>query len=352
MRDGVISRTAIRSALGALCACAVLVVVAACGSSGGSGGGGGSSSGPPQGPVKSVAAFGVGSPQTSPFDQGGFTGLQQAASNLNAKPTWLSNISFDQSSQVIQRLAKSGTQVIISNGSGFADSMLAAAQQYPKTWFWVYADLASTKGLPNVVGIRLNWEQMGYMAGAFACMASPAKKVGLVVAQPIPAYTHAVGGAVQGVKATCGKSSDLLTAWSGTFSDNVTTKQATEALIAKGAQVIFDFQDAATVGVQSAVKEHPNVKYVSAESNANANLPKQIVVSIVPQYQAGYAATAKLLASKQLRSNIYLSGVQNGGFELTSFENVPPSVAKQGNALFESIKTGKTVVPYTFAVSH
>lgn len=333
---------------------AAAVALAACGSSSSSAtntGGGSSGSGLQQGPVGSVAAFGVGSPQTSPFDLGGYTGLRDAAAVLHAKPTWLSNISFDQSGQVINRLGRTGTNVIVSNGSGFATAMLAAAQQYPKTWFWVYADLASTKGLPNVVGIRLNWEQMGYMAGAFACMASPTKKVGLVVAQPIPAYTHAVGGAVQGVKATCGSATDLTTTWTGTFDDNVTTKQATEAEVAKGADVIFDFQDAATVGVQSAVKAHPNVKYVSAESNANANLPKQIVVSIVPQYQAGYTAAAKLLAAKQLKPRIYLSGVENGGFQLTAFHNVSPGVAKQGDALFEAIKSGKTVVPYSYAVT-
>jgi basic membrane lipoprotein Med (substrate-binding protein (PBP1-ABC) superfamily) len=338
----------------------VVVLVAACGSSsssssnsGGSSTGSSSStgSGPPQGPVKQVAAFGVLSPETSPFDKGGFDGLHQAASILGATPVWLSNISFDQSPQAIQRLARGGTNVIISNGSGFAQAMLAAAQQYPKTWFWVYADLASTKGLPNVVGIRLDWTQMGYMSGAFACMASHTKKVGLVIAEPIPAYQRAAGGSVDGVKAGCGSASDLLTAWTGTFSDNATTKQAAEALIAKGADVVFDFQDAGTVGVQSAVREHPNVKYVSAESDATKNLPKQIVVSIVPQYPVGYAAAAKLMASKQLQPKVYLSSVATGAFLLTPFTNVPASVAKQGDALFKGLKAGTTTVNENHLVS-
>ena len=262
---------------------------------------------------------------------------------MGAKPTWLSNISFDQSPQVIQRLARSGTNVIISNGSGYGTAMLAAAQQYPKLWFWVYADLASTKGLPNVVGIRLDWSQMGYMAGYYACLASKSKKVGMVIAQPIPAYQRAAGGAVEGVKAGCGSSSDLLKTWSGTFSDNVTTKQAAEALIAKGADVIFDFQDAASVGVQEAVKEHPNVKYVSAES-AVTTLPKQIVVSIEPQYAIGYADTAKLMAAKQLQPKVYLSSVKQGAFRLTPFTNVPASVAAKGNALFHDLASGKVAV--------
>jgi basic membrane protein A len=353
MRDAGTFRAApARRVLAAVLAVATVLVVAACGSSSSSSSGSSGSNGSslPQGPVKTVAAFGVGSPQTSPFDKGGYDGLHQAASLLGATPTWLSNISFDQSAQVIQRLVRSGTNVVISNGSGYGTAMLAAAQQYPKTWFWVYADLESTKGLPNVVGIRLDWTQMGYMSGAFACMASHTKKVGLVIAQPIPAYERAAGGSVDGVKAGCGSASDLLTTWTGTFSDNVTTKQAAEALIAKGADVVFDFQDAATVGVQEAVKEHPNVKYVSAES-AVTSLPKQIVVSIEPQYAIGYAAAAKLMASKQLQPKVYLSSVANGAFKLTPFTNVPASIASKGEALFKGLKDGTTKVNENHLVS-
>jgi basic membrane protein A len=356
MRDGgTFNAVSLKRVLAAVFSVAAVLVVAACGSSsssssGGSNASGSSSSGPPQGSVKSVAAFGTNSPQTSPFDAGGYQGLNEAATTIGAKPTWLSNISFDQSPQVIQRLERSGTNVIISNGSGYGTAMLAAAQQYPKTWFWVYADLESTKGLPNVIGIRLDWTQMGYMAGYFACLASHTKKVGLVIAQPIPAYERAAGGSIDGVKAGCGSASDLLKTWSGTFSDNVTTKQAAEALIAKGADVIFDFQDAGSVGVQEAVKEHPNVKYVSAESPVST-LPKQIVVSSEPQYAVGYAAAAKLMANKQLHPKVYLSDVASGAFKLTPFTNVPASVVSKGQALFKALQNGTVKVNENHLVS-
>jgi basic membrane lipoprotein Med (substrate-binding protein (PBP1-ABC) superfamily) len=252
---------------------------------------------------------------------------------------------------VIERLVREGYPILIANGSGFADAMLAAAPKHPNVWFWVYSDLASTKGNPNVVGIRINWSEMGYLAAAIACQSAPNKKIGLVVAQPIPAYTHAVGGAVQGAQAGCGNKSNMLTTWTGTFDDNAKTKQATQALISQGATVIFDLQDAATVGVQSAVKENPKVKYVGTTFDAAPGIPKQIITSVINDFNAGYGGTAQKLKDKTLKPQVYIYGVKDGGLLLTPFTNVSASVAAQGKATYESLKTGKVVVDKNLEVS-
>jgi basic membrane protein A len=345
-----ISRTvSLRLATVAVALMGVVALGAGCGGGNDNGGGG---SGLPEGSVDKIAGWGLQAPETNPFDKGGHDGLFKAASVLGAKPTWLSNITFDQSPQVIERLVRDGNKVLISNGSGFADAMLGAAQKHPDRWFWVYADLASTKGMPNVVGIKINWSEMGYLAAGFACQASNSGKIGLVVAQPIPAYTHAVGGAHEGAKAVCGGEQHLLSTWTGTFDDNAKTKQATQALISKGADVIFDFQDAATVGVQAAVKEHPNVLYVGTTFDAGPGIPKQIITSVVNDFDVGYEGTAKLLKEKKLQPKVYTYGVSAGGLVITTpFKNVSAKVAAEGQQLYDDIKSGKIVVNTSREVS-
>jgi basic membrane protein A and related proteins len=296
-----------------------------------------------QGSVDKIAGWGLQSPETNPFDKGGADGLNKAASILGAKANFLSNITFDQSPQVIERLVRDGYPVLVANGSGFADAMLAAAPKHPDVWFWVYSDLASTKGNPNVVGIRINWSEMGYLAAAIACQSAPSKKIGLVVAQPIPAYTHAVGGAVQGAQAACGNKNNMLVTWTGTFDDNAKTKDATQALISKGAEVIFDLQDAATVGVQSALKENPKIKYVGT-TFPSTGLPNQIITSVVNDFNAGYAGTAQKMKDKTLKPQVYIYGVKDGGLVLTKFTNVSPAIAAEGMKTYDSLKTGSVVV--------
>ena len=316
---------------------------------GGGGGGGGSDagSGPPQGEQGKIAAFGITAPETSRWDEQGKLAMEKAAEVLGAEPTWLSNIAFDQAGQTLDRLVREDHDVMISNGAGFADGVLDAAAKYPDRWFWVYSALADTKGLPNVVGIDLHWNEMGYLAGAIGCMASKSKKIGVILAQPIPAYTHALGGVTDGVAAECGSEDDLLTTWSGTFDDNAKTKQATNALISKGADVIIDFQDAATPGVQSAIKEHPEVQYVGTMFDWASDVPDQIITSVEIDYEDGYVDTATLLREEKLEPKVYSSGVATGGLELTEFTNATPEVEEKGKALFESIKSGETKIDLT-----
>jgi basic membrane protein A len=305
----------------------------------------GSDSGPPQGSeVKKIAAFGVNSPETNNWDKGGDGALRKAADLLGAQPTWLSNIAFDQSPQVFERLVRDDFDVMVGHGSGFADAALDAAQKHPDRWFWVFSDLASTKGLPNVVGIKLGWSEVGYLAGATACMASKTKKIGVVLAQPIPAYAHAAGGLYDGVKDTCGSEDNVLATWTGTFDDNAKTKQAAEALIAQGADVVTDFQDAATPGVQAAVKGHPEVLYVGTKDDWTEEVPDQVITSIYFNYDAGYLDAAGLLKDGKLEPKIYTSGVQTEGVKLTQFQNTTPKVEEQARALFDKIKSGEVKV--------
>jgi basic membrane protein A and related proteins len=301
-------------------------------------------SGLPQGKVAKIAAFGITAPETSRWDLGGKAAMEKAAGVLGAEPTWLSNISFDQSPQLLDRLARDGQNVMISNGAGYADAMLAAAEKYPDKWFWVYSALADTKGLPNVVGIDLKWNQIGYLAGAIACMASKSKKVGLVIAQPIPAYTHAAGGVTDGVAKGCGSEKNLVITWTGTFDDNAKSKQAAQAQIAQGADVIIDFQDGASAGVQSAVKANPKVMYVGTMFDWADQVPKQIITSVAINYEDGYVNTAQLLADGKLEPKIYPSSVETGGITLTDFHNVSDKITKDGQALYEGIKSGEEQV--------
>ena len=191
---------------------------------------------------------------------------------------------------------------MISNGAGFADGVLDAAAKYPDKWFWVYSALADTKGLPTSSESTSTGTRSATSPPRSRAWRASRKKIGVILAQPIPAYTHALGGVTDGVEAECGSEDNLLTTWSGTFDDNAKTKQATNALIAKGADVIIDFQDAATPGVQSAIKEHPDVQYVGTMFDWAEDVPDQIITSVAIDYEDGYVDTAQAAARREARA--------------------------------------------------
>ena len=334
-----------RRRFAAVIAVGVLLGVAGCGSSdsGGSTSADNSSSGKT---LDKVANFGISSPQASRWDEGGKAAFEEAAGVLEASPTWLSNITFDQAPQVIDRLVNSGNKMIFSNGAGFGDAMTDAAKKYPDDWFVVYSALASTKGLKNLAGVDLYWNQMAYLAAAIACKArtDSSKKIALIIAVPIPAYMSAAAGAEDGAVAGCGSKSDLITTWTGTFDDNAKTKQATEAAISQGAQVVFDFQDSGTPGVQQAVKANPTVQYVGTMFDWSKEMPKQIITSVVIDYNQGYNVIAEAYKNGSLEPKVYPSGVQEGGIFLSAFTNTSKEVADYGTGLIEGIKSGSVTV--------
>jgi basic membrane protein A len=333
-----------------------MLAVTGCGSSSTSNGGdaassGGGGKGPKQGSAERIAGVGISSPDSNGWDRGGSKALNAAAAAIGAKPTWLSNISYDQASQTFDRLVRQGTNVIVAHSSGYESGLLDSAAKNPDTWFWIYSDLSTTKNLPNVVGIKVNWNEFGYMLGAIACTISKTKKVGFVLAEPIPADTRSAGGAQQAAGDFCGGENHLLTTYIGTFEDVSKAKQAAEAMISKGADVIFDVADAAALGAIEATKSRPDVAYVGSVLNLAAEgvAPKEIVTSVYLDFESGYNATANLFADGKLEPKIYDTDIASGGIKVAPTANVtdPTKLDAKIAKIMDDIKGGTIEVDPT-----
>jgi basic membrane lipoprotein Med (substrate-binding protein (PBP1-ABC) superfamily) len=99
--------------------------------------------------------------------------------------------------------------------------------------------------------------------------------------------------------------------------------------------------------VQAAIKANPKVRYVGTMYDWADAVPKQIITSIAINYEDGYVNTAKLLADGKLEPKVYPSSVQTGGITLTAFHNSTDKLAKDGQALFDQIKSGALQVDLT-----
>lgn len=304
--------------------------------------------GPKQGTAAKIVGVGVSSPQANGWDRGGNAAFKSMASIIGAKPTWLPNIGYDKAPQIFDRLVRQGFPVILAHSSGYEAAILEAASKHPDTWFWIYSDLSTTKGLPNVMGMKVNWNEFGYMLGAIACTLSTSKKVGFVLAEPIPADTRSAGGAQDAAARFCGNKKNLLWTYIGSFEDVSKAKQAAEAMIAKGADVLFDVADAAALGAIEAAKAKPNVQYVGSvlDMRREGVAPSEIVTSVFLDFKSAYDQTAKLFKAGKLQPKIYDTNVKNGGIRVAQVFNVPnaKAVAAKINSIKKDIATGKIKV--------
>jgi basic membrane protein A len=305
--------------------------------------------GPGEGKAGKIAGVGVSTPQANGWDRGGFAGFQSMSKIVGAKGTWLSNISYDKAPQIFDRLGREGYSAVIAHSSGYEAAILEAAAKYPNTWWWVYSDLSSTKNLPNVAAVKVNWNQFGYMLGAIACTLSKSKKVGFVLAEPIPADTRSAGGAQDAAIKYCGGKKALLYSYIGSFEDTSKAKQAAEAMIAKGADVLFDVADAAALGAIEAAKSRPNVAYVGSVLDMHSAAPKEIATSVYLDFNSAYSSFAKLFAQKKLQAKIYPTDFKTGGIRVAKVMNVAKAGQVQAKiaSIIAGIKSGKIVVNST-----
>ena len=279
----------------------------------------------------------------------GFAAFEKMAAILDTEPTVLEHISYDQAPQTLRQLAEEGFDIIVPHSSGYEAAVLEVAPDFPETWFIVYSDLSTTNGLPNVAGWAVHWNQVGYMAAAIGCAASDAKNVGMVVSAPIPAYTRWTGGSAQLSEDSAdvlGYGCEFNDVWTGDFLDAAKAKQAAQALIDGGADVLFDGADAAGVGAVEAAVQN-GVSYVGAVADQCEQAPDTMIISVTLNFDIAYEQMGDFYKDGSLEPKVYSMNLTNTGIDLSPFCNHDADVEAAIDTVLTGIASGDIVVDPT-----
>ena len=279
----------------------------------------------------------------------GFAAFEKMAAILDTEPDVLEHISYDQAPQTLRQLAEEGYDIIVPHSSGYEAAVLEVAPEYPETWFIIYSDLSTTNDLPNVAGWAVHWNQVGYMAAAIGCAASDAKSIGMIVSAPIPAMTRWTGGSYQFSEDSpdvLGYDCEFNDVWTGDFLDAAKAKQAAQALIDGGADVLFDAADAAGAGAVEAAVQN-DVKYVGGVSDQCEQAPGIIVTSVIMNFDVAYEQMGEFYKDGSLEPAIYSMNVVNTGIDIASKCNPDADVDAAIDAVISGVEAGDIVVDPT-----
>jgi basic membrane protein A len=313
-------------------------------------GGNGSSDSGAKSQLKVAGVF-AGSITASGWDREGYAAFKGMAAALGATESHEESVAYDQAPEVLKRLGQQGFDIIVAHSSGFEPAVLQVAGSFPKTWFLIYSDLSTTNGLKNVAGWKANWNELGYLQGATACLATKSGKIGVIGSAPIPAFTRQAGGVKQATEEVgkCkGNPGAFNNIWTGSFTDVAKAKQAALAIIGKGADVLMDGADAAGSGSVEAAKEK-SAYYIGGIVDQSQDAPSIMITSVWLDFKASYDEMAQLYKDKKLEAKVYNANVSNGGVKLvTPFKNVSdPNIEKQVTDLYNQIKNGTIKVDAT-----
>jgi basic membrane protein A len=239
-----------------------------------------------------------------------------------------------------------GTELLYTDsGQTWGEAMKAVSPKYPDTWYAVPGSDAGVIALlpRNVAGYDRREEQGYFIAGAIAAMKSEAQHIGLVVGVDYPELIRCGTGMELGAKWV---NPDIQVEFMvvGSWIDPEKGYESAQAMIATGADVIFQYADESGLGVLKAAQEE-NKWFVGVVRDQHDMAPDIILTSVLLDHY--------LLAERALldyRSGTITHTASNysliqGWPAIAPVSNVSDEIAAVADKLTEAIATEVIHVP-------
>ncbi len=175
------------------------------------------------------------------------------------KTIYVESVPEGQVGSYIDQMVRQGVKVIFATSFGYMDGVLEAAKRYPNV---IFAHATGFKRAPNVATYMADFYQVYYLNGLMAGALTKSGKVGYVGAFPIPEVKRHINAFTLGVRAVNPKAK-VLVRWIYEWYSPAAAKEATEALIAEGADVFAFTEDSPTVVQVAAEKHLPSFSHYS-----------------------------------------------------------------------------------------
>ncbi len=237
--------------------------------------------------------------------------------------------------RVIRRLAQEGNRLIFTTSFGYGDPTVKVATSFPNV---VFEHATGYKRSKNVGTYLAKFEEGRYLAGIVAAKMSKTGVAGYVAAFPIPEVIRGINAFTIGMREV-NPNAKVRVVWVNSWYDPGKEREAAEALIAQGADVIMQHTDS-TAPVQAA--EAKGVYAIGYHSDMSKFGPKAHLVASVHDWTGYYTQVVDKVMKKQWKSEAVWGGVKEGMVKLAGWgPMVPADVKKLALEREEAIRSGK-----------
>jgi basic membrane protein A and related proteins len=336
-----IARRRRRTALVAGLAASALVL-AACGGTTGEEDSGSESAG-----EDTVSVFGVfATPLEEPWDGAIHAALTAVADDGEITYDHVDDLgTADEMERALRDIiANEDPDVIVGDAFAAEDAVREVAKEFPDTAF-VFGS-GGKEQAPNF-SVFDNWLQdPAYLAGMLAGGLTKSGTIGVVGAMPIPEVNRIVNAFTAGDQET-NPTSTVTVSFINSFFDPATAKQAAEAAIAGGADVLFAERD----GVISAAQEN-GLPVFGMMVDQQAQAPEHVVSSLVWDMRPTVEAVVEAVAdgSYEASNLAEYSFMKNGGSSLAPINTgtafpIPAELTAAVEERQAAIMDGSVVTP-------
>ena len=239
-----------------------------------------------------------------------------------------------ESQAVFEDLAEEGYDLVFGTSFGYMDPMLAAAENYPDTVFEHATGFKTSDNMGNYFGAA---EQARYLTGIAAGYATESNLIGYVAAFPIPEVLRGINAFTLGVRSV-NPDAQVQVIWTSTWFGPDLERQAAEAVLDQGADVIAMHQDSPAPG-QAA--DAAGAKWVGYNSDMEQFAPDAWLTAPVWNWGPFYLQRAMEVADGTWEAEAYYGDMAGGMVDLAPFgSSVPEGVQEEIEAVKAQIIDG------------
>ncbi len=276
--------------------------------------------------------------------QSAYEGLKLLESDYGCETAYTENLTPDDIEAAFADYAANGFDVVIGHGYEFGDPAVEVAEQYPDTKFIVTEGEVSAD---NVASYVTKCEEGGYIMGMLAAGMSKSNKVGFVGPIQGASLVKIMNGFEDGAKSVK-PDIEVQTAWTGSFTDTALGKEAAQAMIDNGADVIGHCANESGTGAINAAKEAK--VYATGDSYDQNGLAPETVLSSSVYHIPNVIETAfQTVADGSFAGGIYDLGMKEGAVSIASYHElgaqVPDEVKAEIEKKVSDIAAGEFSVP-------
>jgi basic membrane protein A and related proteins len=339
-------RTTWKAVVALLAAAAFAGGVAACGDDDDDGGGGGGGQAD-AGNDKVKTAIVLPCPTSDTWCKQGFDAAKKLEADGQVDLEVTTNAPQDTAgvTRVLAQYAESGTELLLAH-STWQDAAFDVAEQFPDVNIASYAFELKD----NVAILEEPIYEGAYLAGMLAGGITESNTLGGSAGQDVPLCHAELEAFEAGAKRT-NKQVKMIDSYIGDWNDAAKGKQATEAQMDQGADVVIACGGGPATGMAQAIKG-TDVSGFGYVGNMDAQAPKNMVGSIIYNLEPYFEAAVGDVRNGTFRpAKRYEFGLADGGVDLQlndgySVGKIPADVMKQMEKVRAQIESGDFKVPY------
>jgi simple sugar transport system substrate-binding protein len=253
------------------------------------------------------------------------------------KSTVITDITQPQDAErVFRDLASKGHRLIFGTTFSQMAPMLKVAPSVPDTHFECNTAI---KTLPNMGAFEARYYEGYYIAGVLAGRATKSNVLGWVGAFPYPNVLMALNGFALGARSV-NANAVVKVIWINSWSDPSKEKDAVNALISQGADVVSGNPN---TPIQATVAEEKNAWSVGFASDYSKFAPNRQLTSVILDWSSAYVSAAEATLANSWKSEDRWLGVAPGGYVKLAEVNSAVAVEAQtaAKAIEADIVSGK-----------